>query len=262
MSLSIIIILFLLIGLVLAFIYIEPRLLKHKVKNNNECLANVNSGLKIGDRINNYVVVGLYKKNFNDGTVGNNFCFDSIVIGNGNTLLTEKTQAAFKFTSEAEEYFKEFDYNIVSLMDYQSNYVRKEHQSEQITVPIMFAVLLLLVVVLTYFSNRSKIIGEIQNIGVLRSIGKSKASIINQKIFYNIIQTSFSSVIGYAVAWVFYYYFANAFGAITNSTPDINVFMLILGIVIIYLINVFVGILPSVFLLKNTPSEIISKYDI
>lgn len=233
-----------------------------KANNDLECIANVNSNLEIGQKVNNYTVVGLYDKNYENGSVGNEFCYDTLIITNGNNYSGSSNYFGYKFTSDAESYFEEFDYEIISVKTYQDKYTLKEHQKSQITLPIVIVILLVLVILLTYFSNRSKIIGEIQNLGVLRSIGKSKKSIINQKIYYNIIQSTFTSVVGYAIAWIFYNYFANAFGAITNQTTTMNAFIIILGIVVIYIINVFVGILPSLFLLKKTPSEIISKYDI
>ena len=233
-----------------------------KVNNDLECIANINSNLEIGQKINNYIVVGLYEKNYDNGSFGNEFCYDTLIISNGNNYLGSSNHFGYKFKTDAESYFEEFGYEITSVKTYQDRYTLKEHQKEQMTLPITISILLVLVVLLTYFSNRSKIIGEIQNLGVLRSIGKSKKSIINQKIFYNIIQSTFTSVVGYALAWIFYNYFANAFGVITNQTTTINAFIVILGIILIYVINVFVGILPSVVLLRKTPSEIISKYDI
>ena len=47
----------------------------------------------------------------------------------------------------------------------------------------------------------------------------------------------------------------------TNIVP-INPLIVILGVIVLYSIGIFIGLLPTISLIKKTPAEINSKYDI
>ena len=116
-------------------------------------------------------------------------------------------------------------------------------------------------VLLTFLINRSRIINEIHTIGVYRSIGKSRKCLIYQKIGYNLFMTSVSTIIGYSISWGIRGISNSVTENYTNIVP-INPLIVILGVIVLYSIGIFIGLLPTISLIKKTPAEINSKYDI
>ncbi len=236
--------------------------------NNHEVLVNINSGLVIGDTVQGQTVVGCYQINYQEQQYGSTTSFDDFIIMSTiayiNTLNSYSIDGYLGFIPNegASEFFNDENYQMLSIKDYQSDYLIKENKSQQSFVPIFIGFLLLFVIFYTYFSNRSKMINEIYKIGVYRSLGASKKSIISKYLAFNFAQTTMSSIIGYILTFIIYIsfnlYIGNLFGGKFIAQPLI----MIAGVIVIYLINLLVGILPISLLLRKTPAEINSKYDI
>ena len=106
-------------------------------------------------------------------------------------------------------------------------------------------------------------INDIYNIGVYRSLGSSKLKIYLKYFSNTIVMVTFTSLIAYIVIMFAY---LTAIESI-NDYFDLELFsrnlgIPLLGIIVLYLVNLFFGLLPVYTLLKKTPSEIIAKYDI
>ena len=82
-----------------------------------------------------------------------------------------------------------------------------------------------------------------------------------KKFGYNIFMTSVSTVIGYVAAWIFSG-FSNSMTKMFQEVVPTNPLIVILGIIVLYVIGIFIGLIPTKDLIKKTPSEINSKYDI
>jgi len=133
---------------------------------------------------------------------------------------------------------------------------------KNILLPVML-VLFLLALIYIYFTMRSKMLKEIYSIGVYRAIGYSRARIILKYAIDIFVITLFTSLIGYIIGPIIYDFFtvkANGYGItiplLFNCWMTYFVFF---GIIIL---NVVIGLLPIILLLRKTPSEIIAKYDI
>ena len=138
---------------------------------------------------------------------------------------------------------------------------RKNHNYDNVALLIISMVLLGVVIMLTYLTNRSRIVNEIKTIGVYRSIGKSRNCLIYQKLGDNILTTSISTVIGYTLAWVINSFTSEVTQIYSEKVP-VNTFIIILGVVVLYFIGIVIGLIPTKSLIRKTPSEINSKYDI
>lgn len=226
-----------------------------------ECIVHVGSNLEIGESIYGYKIVGKYNKNFNSGSLGNNFMYDDIVIIYGYNYVNKNFKLAYEFNDAAEEYFNENGCTIYDLADYQRFAIRKQHQTSNIALVVFSIFLLAASVLLTYLTNRGRIINEIHTIGVYRSIGKSRKCLVYQKLGYNFLMTSVSTIIGYAASWIIYGISNNITKAYQEVVP-INPLILILGVIVLYCIGIFIGLIPTAALIKKTPAEINSKYDI
>ena len=231
-----------------------------KVSASDECIVHVDSNLEIGQSIFGYKIVGIYNKSYDSGSLGNNYMYDNIVITDGFSIINEKN-LVYKFSDEAPEYFKNNKLKVYDLDDYQRHAIRKHHMEENIAILIVSLFFIGASIMLTFLTNRSRLINEIKTIGVYRSIGKSRKCLLYQKFGYNLLMTSVSTVIGYSIAWIVSELFKNITKDLQTVVP-INPLILILGLIILYIIGIFIGTAPTRNLIKKTPAEINSKYDI
>lgn len=232
-----------------------------KPLNRNECLVNVSSPLQVGANIHGYRIVGKYSKNYNDGTLGSAFMYDNVLIISGYNYIQSHYEITFEFNDKAEEYFNNLDYKIYDHASYQKVASKNQNISSNISAIVSSIVLFSVFILLTYLTNRGRIINEIHTIGVYRSIGKSRKTLIYQKIGYNFLMVSISSVIGYIISWIINH-FINSFKDLFIPVAKVNFLIVLLGILALYAIGIFIGIIPTLSLIKKTPSEINSKYDI
>jgi ABC-type antimicrobial peptide transport system permease subunit len=120
--------------------------------------------------------------------------------------------------------------------------------------------ILLLSMLIVFFSMKSYAIKNIYDIGVFRAIGINKRSIIFIYALQILIISLKSTLVG-AIA----YYLITSFVA---SIPIINVPIAmdfsIFSICTLGLMatNILVGVLPVIMYLQKTPSQLLSKYDI
>ncbi|MBU1019573.1 MAG: ATP-binding cassette domain-containing protein [Firmicutes bacterium] len=110
-----------------------------------------------------------------------------------------------------------------------------------------------------YYMMRSSMLSRIYSISVYRALGVKQSSIRNTFIIEIIMLTTISSLIGFL------------FGAyVIMSIQDkstlqhlfyLNYRSILIGIVIIYLSNLFFGLLSIRSQIKKTPSQLLSQYD-
>lgn len=235
------------------------------ISKSGEVLASINSGYSIGDKVKEeYTVVGLYGLSESYKT-DKNAHRDELIICNFADCLRNQYESSFTFevndVRTAKEYFNSKGFKLVSLHDYQYNIYLKGQRKSQIISLVISLVLLLVVFVYTYLSARSRMINEIYNLGVYRCLGKSKKDIKKDVKYYAFAQTSVSSVAGYLLVVAGYLYLGLKFDGLFSKFTTKPAY-LILGIFILYISNILISLIPYQVLLKKTPSEIISKYDI
>ena len=104
---------------------------------------------------------------------------------------------------------------------------------------------------------------DIYEIGVLRSLGASKQKIYNKYIKENFIKITFTSVIGYLITVTVYSIVASKLNSIISGfVGEIGFLRGFLYLVIMYFVQILIGLIPVFILLRKTPAEINSKYDI
>lgn len=233
----------------------------HSPLGENECIVNINSGLKLGTIYEGFEIVGQYSYLYEDDKTFN-LVLDDLIITNSINFIEEITYIGFRPSEDAEEYFDEVNYQMMSLNDYQKNYLMEQNKSQKNTSIVVIFVMLFIVIIFTYFIRQSKIIKEIKTYGVYRSLGKNHKELIHKHIANICAEATFSVLISFGIVYFVYYVIIYKFVKhLTNAAP-FSAGALILGIVSIYLINVVIGSIPLRLLLRKTPSEINSKYDI
>ncbi len=150
--------------------------------------------------------------------------------------------------------YTEYDIYELAVEEYKES-SRIEHY-----VQIVFTIITLAVsLIFLYFTVRSSLISRIYEVGVYRSLGAKKTDIFKLFSCEIILIIAVSSFLGYLVGSIAVSVFENN-GII--SMVYYPWYCWIISFVLIIAVNLFVGIIPVAQLMRKTPAEIISKYDI
>lgn len=225
---------------------------------NDECIVSVyNNKYKIGDTCSNKKVVGIY-----NGTV--NMLSLSGIIDNESYILNnfEYDEICFN-TIEKENLVLNDLETVISIFDFQSKHAKENQASNLKIFEILSIVLIFISCIFIYLVMRSKMFSEIYSIGVYRSLGASRKKIILKFSLDLVILVTFTAVVGYLIILVLYNLTAEGINNLLGEKMfRLNNLYFILGLICVYIINLVIGILPIITLLRKTPSEICSKYDI
>ena len=180
-----------------------------------------------------------------------------------NYIITESNFFEIAGTKEAKDYFSSKGYQIKT--PYNKFYeMALRDQSTSKVVPLVFAILMLIATVIyVYFSTRSRIIADVKTIGIYRSMGATRLDIIKNYFLDIILETTFTTLLGYILTITIYSSLMKKIYEILGVSKNIgNPLLFIFGGLLIYIIDVVFGLIPVMNLLRKTPSEINSKYDI
>ncbi len=112
-----------------------------------------------------------------------------------------------------------------------------------------------------YFVIRSSLISRIYEVSVYRALGVKKNDIFRSFVVEIFVLTSMSTLLGYILATL-------ALSKLQDGLfGDFNFFLvtpitIILGLILAYILNMLAGLFPVFMLLKKTPAQILSQYDI
>jgi ABC-type antimicrobial peptide transport system permease subunit len=121
-------------------------------------------------------------------------------------------------------------------------------------------IILLITVLIVYFSMKSFSIKNIYDIGVYRAIGINKGSIVFIYALEILIISLKTTLVGGIVCYLITNIIAGI--PIINVPIGISFELFIVSTISLILLNIVVGILPVMGYLRLTPSKILSKYDI
>lgn len=232
--------------------------------NDNEILvSNKNKqGLAIGDKkeIGNkdYLVKGFYTDDIEEGYVFSYqglsyYVFYRLIFAESGYFLLSKTPVATSKKLDRSQL------NVYSV--YEEAY--KAYQNGRMEIfRVLFtlvAIMLITPLLMLFFMMRSNMIARIREIGIYRALGLRKINLYKMYLGEILAITTIFSITGFFLALLVM--------TKSNQNPLTKFFRIdlittfgSLGIVVI--INVIVGLLPILRLLRHTPREILSKYDI
>lgn len=229
-----------------------------KPTNDLECLISINNSYKIGEYLDGCKIVGRYNAPTNLLAAGSLFSTSLISIDDYSTkvFLIENQE---KLDTSLEN--TKFKAKIMSKAQYDKI---KETNKEKMTIfGILGSICLIATSIMIFFLMRSKMINDIYNIGVYRSLGSSKRKLYLKYFADTVVMVTFTSLITYFIITFAYLTSIKSINEYFGSELFANgILVPLLGIVVLYLVNIIFGLLPIFTLLKKTPSEIISKYDI
>lgn len=121
-------------------------------------------------------------------------------------------------------------------------------------------IVLAVICICIFFIMRSALMNRVKEIGIYRAIGVSKSNITFRFMTEAIILATFTLTIGYAGATWLVRKLAGS--VITSQFFYYPWWLAVIVLVLIYGLTILFGTLPARLLLRKTPSEILSKYDI
>lgn len=223
----------------------------------NECIVSIYSTLAVGDKLNGYDVVGRYNASasaLNSGALLSTSAL-SISIYNTKVFIVEDEEAFLNTVDGLWE--------VKSMYDSQLDHLINDNNRIMTVYFILGAVCLIAASVLVFFLMRSKMINDIYSIGVYRSLGSSNRKIYAKYFFDTLVMVSFTALISYIFTMFVY---ITAIRSVNEYLSDglfaTDLTIPLIGVAVLYGLNLFFGLLPIINLLRKTPSEILAKYDI
>ncbi len=190
----------------------------------------------------------------------------NIMYTNNNTVkysLIENKNNIIVYGENKEELLNIFKEKNVNIEDSYTK-ARKEYvetQRDNNTIMVVIASIILVVSFVEMFLIiRSSFLSRIKEVGILRAIGVMKKDIYKMFLGEIIAITSTASMLGY----IFMIYVINQLMKVKylESMYALNAQIIIFGILIIYLFNIIVGLLPVANTLRKTPAAILSRNDV
>ncbi len=133
---------------------------------------------------------------------------------------------------------------------------------ENIMASIVAMIVILVVMsICVYFIMRSSLLNRIKEVGIYRAIGVTKKNLVFKFFVEAVVLTTLTVFVGYICTSAFLF---ACLGMSSFMESMLYYPLWLAGIVlaVLYAVCLFFGTLPTVSLLRKTPSEILSKYDI
>ena len=149
---------------------------------------------------------------------------------------------------------------LITPSDVRENSIKDEKQTV-VSNLIAMAVILVMMCVCMYFIMRSTLMNRIKEVGILRAIGVSRKNLIFKFFIEAALLAALTVTVGYLLSSAF---IAVCLGnsSIVSTILYYPLWLAICVFLTVTSATLFFGTLPTIMLLRKTPSEILSKYDI
>lgn len=236
---------------------------KGSMPNDYEVIVNekVKDSYKINKLVDTKVngrklkVVGYYKSDEVDYMLTNNNTIKYEIVSNGKNLYL-----SVKDKDKALNDFRKMGLNIKDSYANSKEKYTIERMKAMTTTMVFSGVILAISLIEIYLMMRSSFLSRIKEVGIYRAIGMKRIDIY--KMFTGEIITI--STIASMSGVVFMSYILYQLSSLSYYSDKflINGGVILTVIIIIYLFNLLVGLLPVKMTLKKTPAEIMSRIDI
>lgn len=179
-------------------------------------------------------------------------------------LYNDASKSGLKCTINDSKKINEYK-SIIPVNYYQIRYQNKldDYNETKYVYFAIEAVLLVICAIYTFFTMKSRMLQDIYEIGVRRELGQKRKSIIGKYALRSFMTITLTMMLGYIISNLIYGYIAVKVNSLGGYLPSVLVsastYYLIL---IIYGVGILFGIIPVLGLLRKTPAQIVSKYDI
>ncbi|MDE6047508.1 MAG: hypothetical protein K2F56_02650, partial [Anaeroplasmataceae bacterium] len=238
----------------------------------DECIVGIYSAFSVGETLDGgrLKIVGKYVSDYDtlqcqvlchrDFTVMNNASECWFHVDKSNQLYFPQGSNAVGGSTGVS---KVDSTEVRNTYDYLAIPLRAEHKTEQLVFGCASIGTIVVLGLFIYLMMRSKMISEISTIGIYRCLGQSRAKIMLQFVFDILITVTLTSLLGFLISMGLFELFAFNFQntLLVNVAKKASEFIGY-SVLALYALNLIFGLLPIYFLLRKTPAEIVSKYDI
>lgn len=227
------------------------------VNKSNQYEMKLNKPIKTEVNGKQLTVVGYYDSQTNrqDYLVNNNTVKYNVISKNNGFMICPKDKISVMNTFQ-----NEYHLNIIDRYEKdKQNYINSK-KAEIKSAVIYAAIILVISLVEIYLMIRSSFLSRIKEIGVLRAIGVKKKDIYRMFIGEIISITTMASLPGIFLMT----YILNQVSKIpyVERMFIINFKTVGISILIVYLFNIIVGLLPLCKVLRKTPARILARHDV
>ena len=212
----------------------------------------------IDDKINNHKlkVVGYYKnKDFNNYIVSSK-TIELLLIGEQDHDLIIMPKDVNKMTSE----FDELGIKTMSSYDYLRNLYIKSRAKTVSSGIIAAFVMLVISFIEIYLMIRSSFLSRIKEVGILRAIGVKKTDIYKMFLGEILAITTLACIPGV----LFMSYCIDALKTVDYIASNymVNSLTIVVSIILLYIFNIIVGLLPVIIVVSSRPAKILARKDL
>ncbi|MGM9858633.1 MAG: ATP-binding cassette domain-containing protein [Bacilli bacterium] len=173
---------------------------------------------------------------------------------NNRDEVINKIKELNKLSNYSDVKFEVTDIYKNQLASYES-----QKQEKLLSVGIICAAVILVTIIVLYFTMKANAIRKIYDIGVYRSIGISKSSIYIAFIFELLLISCLTTLVGATLTYLVTTFISNIplLGISIGVTP----LSFLITVIVLFAINILIGIIPMIILLNMTPAKLTAKYD-
>jgi putative ABC transport system permease protein len=201
-------------------------------------------------------VVGYYtsEKNIQNYLVSNTTMKYYLITNSSNITIYPKDK------NQVLNEYKEKKVNIQDSYEYsKKTYIEERKESIKSSL-IACLIVLIISIIEIYLMIRASFLSRIKEVGIYRAIGVKKTDIYKMFIGEIIAITTLSSFVG--VILMSYIIKQLSFISYMSSKFMMNTSIFILIMIIVYLLNLIIGLLPVYKVIRKTPAQIMSRSDI
>ncbi len=203
-------------------------------------------------------VVGYYKNiensNIQDLLVNNNTIKYKLINESENIVMiskdSEKTINEFRLAKK--NIYNSYDYSKKNYMEERKDSVRNALIISGIILGISLVEILLMI--------RSSFLSRIKEVGIFRAVGVKKSDIYKMFAGEILSITTIASVPG--ILLMSYILKCLSEVPYLDTLFKVNLFTILFSIILVYIFNLIVGLLPVFNTIRKTPSEILSRQDV
>lgn len=227
------------------------------VNKNNQDEMKLNKPIKTEVNGVQLTVVGYYdsKTNRQDYLVSNNTVKYSVITKNNGFMIYPKNKY-----SVMSQFQNEYHLNIIDRYEKDKQTYINSKKDETKSAVTFAGVILAISLIEIYLMIRSSFLSRIKEVGVLRAIGVKKKDIYRMFVGEIISITTIASMPGialmtYILSQVSKIPYVDRMFIINFNTVGISVLL-------VYIFNIIVGLLPLVKVLRKTPAKILARHDV
>ena len=201
-------------------------------------------------------VVGYYssRENMNNYLVNNNTIKYSLINNKSDMMVYSKNKEI------AIEKLRDLNLNVKDSYLYdKAKYIEENRETKKSTI-IVSSVMIAISLIEMFLMIRSSFLSRIKEVGIYRAIGVKKVDIYKMFLGEIIAITSTASLLGIIIMS----YILKILTHISyfEAKYVVNASVILISIILVFIFNVIIGLLPVFNTIRKTPAQILSRHDL